>query len=190
MKRLSHGRRGMAVIQVGLLVVSMLLVTALPASAAYGNESATVNGGAGAAVAPGGSLNVTFTVSLSSGDDWRGTRWEFRQGGSAVTSGCVDTPDHTTNGGPYTEAFTLTAPATAGIYTLRLQAEATNDCSSGTDSDTRPGTIAASGNFATGRNRSRDRCLDTDRHCGFHFMWPGFVRRFIWNNRKRHRRSM
>jgi hypothetical protein len=118
-----------------VLAVLLMLALVMPASAAFVNPSGTVNGGASATVAPGATLNVSLTVSLSSGTQWRRTGWEIRDiFGNSVSSGCVNTADHTSDGGPYTESFNVTAPNLGGTYTLGVSAYSSSSNCSGTAS--------------------------------------------------------
>jgi hypothetical protein len=129
------GRRGRRTTALAVVLAVLLMLAVVPqASAAYNNESATVNGGASANVAPGASLTVSFTVQLTQGDDWLGTEYRFGTSGGWT---CVNTPDHTTNG-TYTESFTVTAPATVGTYTLQVRARSSNSCGGSNSSTVSP----------------------------------------------------
>ena len=88
----------------------------------------TVNGGSSTAVTPGDTITVTLSVTTSgsgSSDNWRSTTWEIM--GTGGSSGCADTPDHTSDG-TYTESFTITAPMTPGVYDFRVRAYRDNGC--------------------------------------------------------------
>ena len=64
-------------------------------------------------VPPGATIEVEIEVGLTSGSDWRSTRWRIGESGWH----CQDTPDHTSDG-TYTATFTATAPSMDGTYTV------------------------------------------------------------------------
>ncbi|MGD0204845.1 MAG: VWA domain-containing protein, partial [Dehalococcoidia bacterium] len=92
-------------------------------------NSVTLNGGSSVTVAPGASITAAVTVKTAYSDnDWKSTGWRISTTSGSFT--CVDTPDHTSSG-TYTESFSITAPATSGIYNAYFVAYSDNGCSSG-----------------------------------------------------------
>ena len=94
------------------------------AAAATVQATTTLDGSTGTInVAPGASITLAMRVTTNgsgTADDWNSSRWAF--GTTAPVPGsmtCVDHGNHSV-AGPYTETFSITAPATAGNYNLYL----------------------------------------------------------------------
>jgi hypothetical protein len=69
-------------------------------------------------VPPGATIEVSLTVRLTNGSDWRSTSWAIDTStpyGWEFT--CINTPNHTSNG-TYTEIFNITAPDTNDTYNV------------------------------------------------------------------------
>ena len=105
------------------------------AAAATVQATTTLDGSTGTInVAPGASITLAMRVTTTgsgTADDWNSSRWAF--GTTAPVAGsmtCVDHGNHTV-AGPYTETFSITAPATAGNYNLYLYAYNGDACASG-----------------------------------------------------------
>ena len=95
-------------------------------------NSVTLNGGSSVTVAPGASITASVNVTTKSSDnDWKSTGWRISTTSGSLT--CVDTPNHTSSG-TYTESFSITAPATPGIYNAYFVAYSNDTCSSGASS--------------------------------------------------------
>ena len=96
-------------------------------------DSATLNGAGSVTVAPSTSITAAVTVTTTgSGSDnnWESTAYLI-EGGSWQ---CVNTPDHGTSGGPsgtFTESFSITAPATPGVYDVSFRAYSNPTCNNG-----------------------------------------------------------
>ncbi len=90
--------------------------------------STTLNGSSSVTVAPSASItavvNVT-TIADGSGATWGSTQWTV----NGVNT-CVDHTNHTT-AGSYTETFSITAPASVGVYNVTFTAYVTNSCGTG-----------------------------------------------------------
>lgn len=94
-------------------------------------NSATLDGAASVTVASGATIaavvNVTTTGGGSAGR-WRSTGWLISTAPGTVA--CVDHPNHD-GAGTYSEAFSITAPASTGTYNAYFIAYDNNSCSSG-----------------------------------------------------------
>lgn len=104
------------------------------AMAAVTINSATVNGGATVTVSPGGNLTVSANATTSGGnsvDDWRSISWAIATSAPSAASMTCDASPNFNGDGTYTQAFSATAPASAGTYNLYLIAYNDNACSSG-----------------------------------------------------------
>ena len=96
-------------------------------------NSVTLNGGSSVTVAPGASITASVNVTTKSSDnDWKSTSWRIATSSGPYTA-CVDHTDHTSSG-TYTESFSITAPATLGIYNAYFVAYSNDTCSSGASS--------------------------------------------------------
>lgn len=116
------------------LLQAMLLFVPGMAMATVTINSATVNGGATATVMPGGTLTVTATATTSgngANDDWGSIRWAIATSAPAAAAMTCDASPNFNGDGTYSQAFSATAPATAGTYNLYLIAYNDNGCSSG-----------------------------------------------------------
>ena len=100
--------------------------------------AATVDGGASVSVAPGGSVTVSYTVSVTGGgDEVEGTDWRISTTAPGTVTCANSAPDSPNNtNGTYTTVFTATAPVTPGTYNLYLIANDKDDCTGGTSSAT------------------------------------------------------
>ncbi|WP_165840062.1 LamG domain-containing protein [Motiliproteus coralliicola] len=103
----------------------------LAASAQAGRtiNSATVNGGSSATVAPGASITVTLNVTTDgngSNNDWESTDWLIGTSSSGSYT-CNNHADNTFTG-THTESFTITAPSTPGTYNAYFWASHNDSC--------------------------------------------------------------
>lgn len=124
------------------VLVAALLLSALAAgqaSAAIVVNSILVNGGSTATVAPGATITVTISVTLTNGTRWRSTA--FTTTPPSSLSICSFSPDISVNG-THTRTFTLTAPTANGIYDLNVAAWTNPNCNgSASTTKTLPGGI-------------------------------------------------
>jgi hypothetical protein len=90
--------------------------------------SATVNGGSSVTLAASGTATANVTVTTS-GTVWHSTGWRVAASAGAFT--CVNTPDHNADGS-FSEAFTITAPASAGTYNAYFAAYSDAACTTAT----------------------------------------------------------
>ena len=91
--------------------------------------SATLNGASSVTVVPSASIAVVVTGIISGGynGDWDGT--ESRVSTSAPGSmTCTNTSDRD-NSGTYTSSFSITAPATPGVYNAYFRINGSDSCS-------------------------------------------------------------
>ncbi len=96
-------------------------------------STASLNNLSQVSVLPSESITVSLTVTTSgnnSFDDWRSTGYKIGSGSWQ----CYDTNNY--NGdGTYSESFSIVAPTTSGIYSLRLIAYNSSDCTSGASTE-------------------------------------------------------
>ncbi len=113
-----------------LFLVLMTLPLFYPTSvyAARNINSATLNGGTSVTVAPSASINAAVTVTTAGPGptNWGSTSWLIGSG----TATCVNHTDHST-AGTYVETFTITAPASNGVYNSVFIAYDDNACGTG-----------------------------------------------------------
>ena len=119
-----------------LLIFALLAGLSGAAQAALSIASATVNGAATTTVAPGASITVSYSVTVTGGnDEVEGTLWRISTTAPGTTTCANSAPDSPSNtNGTYTTGFTATAPATAGTYNLYLIANDADGCGGGTSS--------------------------------------------------------
>jgi len=90
-------------------------------------DNVKLNGVNQVTVSPNAIIDVAITVSTTgqgSNNDWQGTKYQI-EGGSWT---CVNTPDHTTGTGTFTEHFNITAPSNPGTYDVHFKAYDDDDC--------------------------------------------------------------
>jgi len=98
-------------------------------------DSAKLNNANSVTVPPSASITAAVTVTTtytdgSSSNDWKSTKYLIE----SLSSVCIDHGDHTFSG-IYTESFTITAPATVGVYDVSFWAYNNDACSSGTSAE-------------------------------------------------------
>jgi len=112
------------------MFAGFLLLVPSFAFAAITINTATVNGGSSAQVEPGDSITVSVTAQLTNGSKWKGTNWGINTSGA--TPICVNSKNdkdrNSSTDGPYTQVFTITAPALPGLYNLNLTGDGKNNC--------------------------------------------------------------
>lgn len=115
-----------------------ILIFMLPntAYAAISITSATLNGLSNVTVATNATITATLNVTTTNGTNWRSTSW-------SVGSGNVTCVNHTNHDGTgsYTETFSITAPNTAGTYSVSFVASSNNICTGTTNTYTRANAI-------------------------------------------------
>lgn len=79
--------------------------------------SATLDGGSSVTTLPNTPINAVVNVTLTRGGQWHGT--EYRIGSGAWV--CLDTTNHDSVG-THTESFSITAPASIGVYDVDFRA--------------------------------------------------------------------
>ncbi|MBC7456165.1 MAG: hypothetical protein H7335_21185 [Massilia sp.] len=101
------------------LAALLLLWCALAgqAQAAMTINSILVNGVAAADVAPGSTITVSVTVTISGGTRWRST--SFSTTPASISPGWPGSPD-VSAAGTYTRTFTMTAPTQSGVFSLNV----------------------------------------------------------------------
>ena len=101
------------------LVALLLLWCAIAgqAQAAMTINSILVNGVAAADVAPGSTITVSVTVTISGGTRWRST--SFSTSPASISPGWPGSPDLSA-AGTYTRTFTMTAPTQSGVFSLNV----------------------------------------------------------------------
>ena len=111
----------------GLLLAALLLWAVAPrqASAAITVTSILVNDGTSATVAPGATITVSVTVTLTSGSRWRSTAFTTSPG--STLSLCSLAPDISV-GGTWTRTFTMSAPTAANVFSLNVAAWTNPNC--------------------------------------------------------------
>lgn len=80
-------------------------------------NSILVNGVAAANVAPGSTITVSVTVTISGGTRWRST--SFSTSPASISPGWPGSPDLSASG-TYTRTFTMTAPTQIGVFSLNV----------------------------------------------------------------------
>jgi hypothetical protein len=93
-------------------------------------NSVTLNGGTSVTVTPGAPITVVINVSTDNGggtQNWRATTWRIAN--STGTGSCVDHILNHDGVGTYSETFSITAPAAAGIYNAYFVASGNDNCS-------------------------------------------------------------
>lgn len=110
-----------------------ILIFMLPntAYAAISITSATLNGLSNITVATNATITATLNITTTNSTDWRSTSW--RIGTGSIT--CVNHANHDIEGS-YTETFNITAPNTAGTYSVSFMASSNNICGGTTDTET------------------------------------------------------
>ena len=109
------------------LLAALLLVG--EAHAARVINGVTLNGASNITVSPGDIINVSMTVTTNGSgwdDNWRSSGWRISTTPPGAIT-CENTANHNSDG-TYTENFTITAPATAGVYNAYFIAYADNGC--------------------------------------------------------------
>src|SRR5262245_51919351 len=113
--------------------VSCICIAAITAVAAAPNalatltiQSATLNGGSSVTVQANATITAAVTV-VTSASNWKGTQWNIS------SNQCVDTTDHNVNG-TFTESFSITAPGSAGTYSVSFTAISNDNCTGTTSS--------------------------------------------------------
>jgi hypothetical protein len=110
------------------MIVMSLTFFVSAAMAAQTPTSATLNGGSSVTVQGGASITAHLIGSLSSGSQWRGTRWRISTSAPGSTS-CANTTDYTSNGSGYDSgAFTITAPSSSGTYNAYFIMDSSGSC--------------------------------------------------------------
>ena len=119
-----------------LLIFVLVAGLSGAAQAALSIVSATVNGASSTTVAPGATVAVAYSVTVSGGvDEIEGTRWLISTtppGTATCADSAPDSPNNTN--GTYLTGFTATAPATVGTYNLYLIGNDADNCAGGTSS--------------------------------------------------------
>jgi YDG domain len=109
------------------LAFSLMLTTPLVASAALITTDATINSATSTTVSPSASVAVGLTTVYDV-DSWKGTLFAFATTTPAPASmGCYNHTDYIGTG-TTTESFSVTAPATVGMYNLYVQANDSDTC--------------------------------------------------------------
>lgn len=111
-----------------VLVSLSLFFTPSVAFAARSINSASLNGSSSVSVSPSASVNASVTVTTSgsgSANDWNSTSWSISSG----ASGCRDHANYTATG-TFSESFSLTAPFSAGTYSVSFIAYQNDGCAS------------------------------------------------------------
>ena len=91
-------------------------------------NSATVDGASSVTVLGGATVSAAVTVNHAGSDNnWQSTGWRI---GTSGAFNCVNHSDHNSDG-TQTETFNITAPTSAGTYTVQFQAYNNDTCSSG-----------------------------------------------------------
>ena len=96
-----------------LLVAALAAPAAILANHTINNGGTTLDGSTSVTVAPGATISLTVSVTLSNNDDWESTAWRIATS-SFGTYTCVNTTDHSNPNGTVTETFDITAPAGTG----------------------------------------------------------------------------
>jgi MSHA biogenesis protein MshQ len=111
-----------------MLLAALLLwgAAAGQAGAAIVVNSILVNNGSSATVAPGASITVTVTVTLTGGTRWRSTAFTTSPASSSL-SFCSLSPDINSNG-TWTRTFTMSAPSSANLFSLNVAAWTNPNC--------------------------------------------------------------
>jgi len=110
-------------------VFLVLLILSTKAYSAASITSATFNGTATTTVYSSDTVTVTVNATVPSNntnDRWRSTAYRIGNSGAYT---CVDTSNFSGTGS-YSDSFSITAPATAGSYSVSLIGYSNNNCSS------------------------------------------------------------
>lgn len=111
----------------GVLLAALLLwgAAASQAGAAVVVNSILINNGSSATVAPGATITVSVTVTLTSGSRWRSTA--FTTSPASSLSFCSLAPD-INDDGTWTRTFTMSAPSAANVFSLNVAAWTNPNC--------------------------------------------------------------
>ncbi len=114
--------------------MGILMVAALAAPAAtlanhtINDSGTTLNGSSSVTVAPGATISLTVSVTLSNNDDWESTAWRLSPGNYGSYT-CENTADWSNPNSTVSRTFDITAPAGTGTYNLYLRMwDNTQDC--------------------------------------------------------------
>ena len=106
-------------------VLLSFLFLSTPVYATQTITSATLNGVSSVTVAPSASITVIINVTTAAGGggvNWQCTTWTVNG-----TTTEVDHANHN-SAGSYSETFTITAPASSGVYDVSFIAYSNNAC--------------------------------------------------------------
>lgn len=153
-----------SIISMAVLFVSVSPVMSL---AAVDATSATTS----TPVAPGATVSVSMTVTLTSNDDWRSTRVRVSvPGDNNDIETCVNLTQTATTNGTHTRSFSFTAPDDVGSYTAEFRAYENSGCGNGGNTDTITAPFTVSVNDACGTTYSYTKTNDfSDYRVGISF---------------------
>lgn len=114
-------RNNLANIFVLYLLIGLFCIGIVSASRTI--NSITLNGASSITVVAETSITTNVTVTLTGGDDWKGTGYKIGDGDwkCSNTHNNLDT-------GTYTESFEIDAPSDAGIYDVEFRASSKDGC--------------------------------------------------------------
>ncbi|MFH1801375.1 MAG: PKD domain-containing protein [archaeon] len=104
-----------------ILVLGIMLMVAGSVSAARTVDGVTLNGGSSVTVAPGETITVAVTVTITDYPPWTWRSTNSLIEGMGAQCMIVPDPDITSDG-TYTRSYTITAPLTPGTYDYTITA--------------------------------------------------------------------
>jgi len=114
------------------LLFILLLIFPSTTYAAISITSATLNSASSITVGESSTISAKINVTTTGGTNWRSTSWRIGSSGGYT---CIDHTNHDGTG-TYNETFNITAPSTAGTYSVSFIASSNNSCGGTTNTTT------------------------------------------------------